>query len=155
VGSGRQGFIDSGGNGAENPLAVLKFYFLFGGMYVHINLARVNGDENKGLGIPPLHQALTVPLYDGFCYKPVSDIPTIYVNEQSVGPFPGKIRWGGMDGNMEIVLLVFTTQYGLAGRPAHEMRETQMGFLGCGEMENLLLALFQAEGNARKRHGSP
>ena len=147
--------MDDGGNGPEDLPAVLEFDFLFGGMYVYINLGRVYGDEDQGLWIEPFHQALTVPLQNCFCHKPVSDIPAIDINEQSVGPFPGKVRRGHMDGNAGIFLFVFTAQYGLAGGPAHQMRETQPGVRGCGEVENPLGPFFQAKGTVRKRHGSP
>jgi hypothetical protein len=69
-------------------LAVLEFDFLFGGVNVYIDLGRVYGDEDQCLGIPTFHQTLTVTFHDGFCHKPIFDIPAVDINEQTVGPLP-------------------------------------------------------------------
>jgi len=101
------------------------------------------------------HQTLAISLHNGFCHKPIFDISAVYINKQSVGPVPGKVRRGGMDGNMGIFLFIFSAQYGVAGLSTHEEGETQKGVVGCGKMKYPFFAVFQAKGNVRKRHGGP
>ena len=104
----RQRLVDGCCNGPEHLLTVLEFDLLFGGMNVHINLRRVYVDEDQGLGVPTFHQTLAVTFHDRFRHKAIFDVSAIDINEQAVGPFSGKFRGGGMDGNVKIFPAILT-----------------------------------------------